>query len=76
MALVTMARPVFAEADLKRSTDLLKRKVVAQQDFDSHKAQAAGAQAQLAADQAAEEVSRLNLEWTRVTAPGAALPGA
>ncbi|MGB8169596.1 MAG: efflux RND transporter periplasmic adaptor subunit [Chthoniobacteraceae bacterium] len=63
------AQIALTDAELKRSTDLLKRKVVAQQDSDTSKAQAAQAGAQLAADQAAAETVRLNLEWTRVTAP-------
>jgi RND family efflux transporter MFP subunit len=57
------------QQDLERSTDLLKRRVVAQQDFDTNKARAAQSAAQLAADKAAEETARLNLEWTHVTAP-------
>jgi RND family efflux transporter MFP subunit len=59
----------LAETELRRSIDLLQRKVVAQQNFDTSKAQAEQAGAQLAADAAAAETARLNLEWTRVTAP-------
>ena len=63
------AQVQLTRTNLERSTDLLQRKVIAQQDFDSAKAQSQQAAAQLAADRAAEETARLNLEWTRVTAP-------
>jgi RND family efflux transporter MFP subunit len=63
------AQLVLADAELQRSAELLKKKTIAQQDFDIRKAQSGQAIAQLAADKAAEETARLNLEWTRVTAP-------
>ena len=63
------AQLALAEANIQRSSDLLKTKTIAQQDFDSAKAQSGAATAQLAADQAAVESSRLSLEWTQVTAP-------
>lgn len=63
------AQVAFMQTEMQRATDLLKRKVVAQQNFDTTKTQSAQAGAQLDADKAAEETARLNLEWTRVTAP-------
>lgn len=63
------AQVVLAQTSLQRSADLLKTKTIAQQDYDTSKAQSAAAGAQLAADKAAEEMARLNLEWTKVTAP-------
>jgi RND family efflux transporter MFP subunit len=47
--------------------------VVDQQDYDIAEANYLQAQAQLEADQAAQETSTLNLEWTRVRAPIAGL---
>ncbi len=63
------AQVVWMQAQLARSEDLLKKKAVSSQDYDSAKASFDQAQAQLSADQAAVEVSKLNLDWTRVTAP-------
>ena len=63
------AQVTLARLQLNRFADLLQRKVVAQQDFDSNKANSQQAEAQMSADKAAEDVAKLNLEWTRVTAP-------
>jgi RND family efflux transporter MFP subunit len=59
----------LTNAQLARSQRLLQTHVVDQQDFDIAQANYRQAQAQLAADQAAQETSELNLEWTRVRAP-------
>jgi len=59
----------LTKAQLDRSQRLLQTHVVDQQDFDIAEANYRQAQAQLAADQGAQEVSELNLEWTRVQAP-------
>lgn len=59
----------LADVQLKRSTELLKSKTIAQQDFDTNKAQQGQMAGQLAADKAAVETSQLNLEWSRVVAP-------
>jgi len=59
----------LSQTQLNRSEKLLKTNVVDQQDYDTNTAGYQQAVAQLAADKAAEETSRLNLEWTRVTAP-------
>ncbi len=59
----------LADVQLKRSAELLKSKTVAQQDYDTNKAQQGQLVAQLAADKAAADIARLNLEWSRVVAP-------
>ena len=59
----------LTKAQLSRYSDLLQKKAVSQQDYDTNKAGFDQATAQLAADQAALETSRLNLEWTHVAAP-------
>ena len=63
------AQVALTQAQLSRSDDLLKKKAVSQQDFDTSKASFDQARAQLAADQAAADTAQLNLDWTRVTAP-------
>jgi membrane fusion protein, multidrug efflux system len=59
----------LTNAQLARSQRLLSTHVVDQQDYDIAQANYRQAQAQLAADQAAQEASALNFEWTRVKAP-------
>jgi RND family efflux transporter MFP subunit len=59
----------LTKVQLDRSQRLLQTKVVDQQDYDIANANYKQALAQLSADQAAQETSELNLEWTRVTAP-------
>ncbi len=63
------AQVALTKAQLSRSEDLLKKKAVSQQDYDTANAGFAQAQAQVAADQAALDTAQLNLDWTRVTAP-------
>lgn len=63
------AQASLAKIQLARNSQLLKTRVIAPQDYDTSKANYDQAQAQLASDKAAAETSRLNLEWTRVTAP-------
>jgi RND family efflux transporter MFP subunit len=63
----------LTKAQLARSAKLLATHVVDQQDYDIAEANYLQAQAQLEADQAAQETSTLNLEWTRVRAPIAGL---
>ncbi|MEO8790872.1 MAG: efflux RND transporter periplasmic adaptor subunit [Chthoniobacteraceae bacterium] len=62
------AQVLLTDLQLSRSEDLLKRKAIAQQDFDASRAAREQAKAQLAADRAAVETAELNLDWTRVTA--------
>ncbi|MDR3403963.1 MAG: efflux RND transporter periplasmic adaptor subunit [Chthoniobacter sp.] len=64
-----LAQVALTRAQLSRSEDLIKKKAIAQQDFDTSKAGFDQANAQLAADQAAVDTAQLNLDWTRVTAP-------
>lgn len=63
------AQVALAKAQLARSDDLLKKKAISQQEFDTSKATFDQSNAQLAADQAAVDTAQLNLDWTRVTAP-------
>lgn len=63
------AQLTLAGIQFHRNDELLKKHVIAQQDYDTAKATYEQAVAQLAADKAAEDTSALNLEWTRVTAP-------
>lgn len=63
------AAVTLTKAQLSRYDDLLKKRAISQQDYDTNKANYDQAIAQLAADKAAVETSQLNLDWTRVTAP-------
>lgn len=63
------AQVALAKAQLSRSDDLLKKKAISQQEYDSSRASFDQSNAQLAADQAAVDTAQLNLDWTRVTAP-------
>ena len=63
------AQLTLTQAQLRRFADLLQKRAVAQQDYDTNKAGNEQAVAQLAADKAGVETAQLNLGWTRVTAP-------
>src|ERR1700688_37198 len=65
----TRATAIKANADFRRSTELIKQQVIAPSDFDTTKASYGEAAASLDAAEAALETSRLNLEWTEVRAP-------
>ena len=67
------AQVALTQAQLARSQRLLQTHVIDQQDYDIAEANYRQAQAQLGADQAAQETSELNMEWTRVRAPIAGL---
>lgn len=54
---------------LKRIEEVHKTNVVSEEDFDTAKASYAQAEAVLAGAKAAAELSKLNLDWTRVIAP-------
>jgi membrane fusion protein, multidrug efflux system len=58
-----------AKVVLERNTDLLKKKVIAQQDFDASKYQGDSLQAAVQADQAAIESARTQLDYTQVKSP-------
>ena len=66
------AQVALARAQLARSDDLLKKKAISQQEYDTSKATFDQSNAQVAADQAAVDTAQLNLDWTRVTAPSPA----
>ena len=59
----------LARANLARSEALLASQAVSKAEYDSNKAAVDAAQANLAAGNAAVRNARLNLEYTRVTAP-------
>jgi len=63
------AQVALTEAQLVRSQRLLATHVEDQQDNDIAEANYRQAEAQLDADEAAQEASALNMEWTRVRAP-------
>lgn len=59
----------LARANLARSETLLASQAVSKAEYDSNKAAVDAAQANLAAANAAVRNARLNLDYTRVTAP-------
>jgi RND family efflux transporter MFP subunit len=63
------AQVTLTKAQLTRYEDLLKKRAISQQDYDTNRANYEQAVAQVAADKAATETAQLNLDWTRVTAP-------
>jgi multidrug efflux system membrane fusion protein len=58
-----------AKVALARNTDLLNKKVIAQQDFDTSKYQVDQFQAAAQADQAAIESARTNVDYTQIKSP-------
>ena len=58
-----------AKVVLQRNSDLLKKKVIAQQDFDASKYSTDSLQAAVQADQAAIENARTQLDYTQVKSP-------
>jgi len=58
-----------AKVVLERNTDLLKKKVIAQQDFDASKYSADSLQAAVQADQAAIENARTQFDYTQIKSP-------
>ena len=58
-----------ARAVLARNTDLLQKKVLDQQTFDTSKYQADQLAAQVQADQGALDATKVQLDYTRVVAP-------
>lgn len=63
------ARAELASSDVARSDKLLKIKAVSQEEYDQHANAAREAVANVASARAALESARLNVEFTRVTAP-------
>ncbi len=68
---VAVAQAVLArvEADLKRAKGLFDRKVIGKDELDKAAAAREEAQARLRAARAVLAIARLNLDFTRVTAP-------
>ncbi len=64
-----------AKVVLERNTDLLKKKVIAQQDFDASKYSGDSLQASVQADQAASENARTQLDYTQIKSPINGLTG-
>jgi RND family efflux transporter MFP subunit len=63
------AQLAHAAADLKRYADLAKKEFASQQQLDTARATADAAEATVKADEAAIAQAKLNLEFTRITAP-------
>jgi multidrug efflux system membrane fusion protein len=64
-----LAQQKLDNANLERSKDLLAKKVIAQQDFDTTASQKYVADAQVVASQAAVESAQLNLDFTHIRSP-------
>jgi membrane fusion protein, multidrug efflux system len=64
-----LAQQKLNSANLERAKDLLARKVIAQQDFDTTAAKKYVADAQVVASQAAVESAELNLDFTQIQSP-------
>jgi multidrug efflux system membrane fusion protein len=64
-----LAQQKLDNANLERSKDLLAKKVIAQQDFDTTASQKYVADAQVVANQAAVESAQLNLDFTQIRSP-------
>ena len=64
-----LAQQKLDNANLERSKDLLAKRVIAQQDFDTTAAQKYVADAQVVASQAAVESAQLNLDFTHIGSP-------
>lgn len=63
------SRAALAQRQLERSRQLVNSKLIARNDLDLREDELVQAQADIKASQAAAEQARLNLEFTRVTAP-------
>lgn len=59
----------LAELHYKRFDKVRNTKAISEEDYDTAKAELSQAKSVVASAKAAAEVSRLNLEWTRVVAP-------
>ena len=64
-----LAQQKLDNANLERAKDLLAKKVIAQQDFDTTASQKYVADAQVVASQAAVESAQLNLDFTQIRSP-------
>ena len=64
-----VAQQKLNDANLERANDLLTKKVIAKQDYDTTAAQKYVADAQVVASQAALESAQLNLDFTQIRSP-------
>jgi RND family efflux transporter MFP subunit len=64
-----VAQQKLDDANLARANDLLAKKVIAKQDYDTTAAQKYVADAQVVASQAAVESAQLNLDFTQIRSP-------
>jgi membrane fusion protein, multidrug efflux system len=65
----SVAQQKLDDANLERANDLLAKKVIAKQDYDTTAAQKYVADAQVTASQAAVESAQLNLNFTLIRSP-------
>jgi len=70
------AQATNAETTRARNEDLFNRGLLARNDYDVQVANAAALRATVEADAAAVEAARLNLQYTRITAPASGRTGA
>lgn len=71
-----VAQNANAQKELTRYKALLDRGLIAREQYDSYTANAGATQATIAADQAAADTAKLNLQFTRITAPMSGRAGA
>jgi multidrug efflux system membrane fusion protein len=71
-----VAQNANAQTEAARYKALLDQGLIAREQYDSYTANAAAAQATTGADQAAVDTARLNLQFTRITAPISGRAGA
>jgi membrane fusion protein, multidrug efflux system len=64
-----IAQQKLDSANLERAKDLLAKRVIAQQDFETTASQKSVADAQVVASQAAVESAQLNLDFTGIRSP-------
>jgi RND family efflux transporter MFP subunit len=64
-----VAQQKLNDANLERANDLLAKKVIAKQDYDTTAAQKYVGDAQVVASQAAVESAQLNLDFTQIRSP-------
>ncbi len=65
----SQAQQKLNNANLERANDLLAKKVIAKQDYDTTAAQKYVGDAQVVASQAAVESAQLNLDFTQIRSP-------
>jgi multidrug efflux system membrane fusion protein len=65
----SQAQQKLNDANLERANDLLTKKVIAKQDYDTTAAQKYVGDAQVVASQAAVESAQLNLDFTEIRSP-------